>query len=185
MMLRAEDITGVSDIWTEIINVFHEGRALYRISIMTDVPKLRDMEDEFGILPLPKLDENQKEYYTSYQSWNARAYAVPVTVTDPERTGIVLEYMASVSTDTMLKAYYDTTLQRKVARDDESAAMLDIIFNSLTTDTAMMLELGGIRTSIVNMINAASNTNASSIASIKTSVQEQLNTVYENVSKLD
>jgi hypothetical protein len=108
-----------------------------------------------------------------------------VTVTDPERTGIVLEYMASVSTDTMLKAYYDTTLQRKVARDDESAAMLDIIFNSLTTDTAMMLELGGIRTSIVNMINAASNTNASSIASIKTSVQEQLNTVYENVSKLD
>jgi len=49
----------------------------------------------------------------------------------------------------------------------------------------MMLELGGIRTSIVNMINAASNTNASSIASIKTSVQEQLNTIYENVSKLD
>ena len=146
---------------------------------------IRAMAKEFGILPLPKLDENQKEYYTSYQSWNARAYAVPVTVTDPERTGIVLEYMASVSTDTMLKAYYDTTLQRKVARDDESAAMLDIIFNSLTTDTAMMLELGGIRNSIVNMINAASNTNASSIASIKTSVQEQLNTVYENVSKLD
>jgi len=185
MMLRAEDITGVSDIWTEIINVFREGRALYRISIMKDISGLRDMEDEFGILPMPKLDENQKQYYTTYQGWSSRAVAVPVTVTDPERTGIVLEYMASVSTDTMLKAYYDTTLQRKVSRDDESAEMLDIIFDSVTTDVALALELGGIRTSIVNMINAASNTNASSIASIKTSMQEQLNTVYDNVSKLD
>ena len=93
--------------------------------------------------------------------------------------------MASVSTDTVLKGYYDTTLQRKVARDDESSEMLDIIFNSVTTDVALALELGGIRTSLVNMINAESNTNASSIASIKTSIQEQLNTVYESVSGLE
>ena len=143
------------------------------------------MEADFGILPMPKLDENQKEYYTTYQGWSARSLAVPVTAADPERTGIVLEYMASVSTDTMLKAYYDVTLQGKVSRDDESAEMLDIIFDSVTTDVALALELGGIRSSIVNMINAASNTNASSIASIKTSMQEQLNTIYENVSKLD
>ena len=84
MMLRAEDITGAGDIWTEIINVFREGRALYRISIMKDITGLRDMEDEFGILPMPKLDENQKQYYTTYQGWSSRAVAMPVTVTDSD-----------------------------------------------------------------------------------------------------
>lgn len=183
MQLRAEDIGG-SSMWTDIINIFREGRALYRISIMTDIATLRDMEDDFGILPLPKYDENQDEYYTTYQGWNARSYVVPVTVSDRERTSAILEYMASVSPDTMTKAYYDVTLQRKVARDDDSSEMLDIIFNSVTTDIALALDLGSIRTKLISMINSTSNTIASDIASSKESIQAELDKVYDGVSSL-
>ena len=184
MMLRAEDIKGVSDIWSEIINIFREGRALYRISIMKDIAGLRDMEDDFGILPMPKFDESQESYRTTYQGWTAKAAAVPATAEDPERTGIVLEYMAYVSSGTMLKAYYDTTLQRKVSRDEESAKMLDIIFGSVITDAALALDLGGIRAGLVNMINADSNSNASSVEAVRTKMQEQMDKVYGQVSGL-
>ncbi len=185
LMLRAEDLKGVDDIWTGIINIFREGRALYRISIMKDIAGLRDMDNDFGILPMPKCDDTQEQYYTTYQGHSAKSVSVPTTVSDTERTGIVIEYMGYVSSDTMLKAYYDTTLQRKVSRDEESAKMLDIIFKSVITDPALSLELGSIRDKLVSMINADTNTNISSIASIKESIQKKLNEIYETVSEFD
>lgn len=181
MMLRAEDIKNGGNIWDEIINVFREGRALYRISILSDVTSLRDMENDFGILPMPKRNENQQEYLTTYQGWNANAIAVPMTVKDPAQTGAILEYMSYYSTDTILKAYYDITLQRKVSRDNDSAEMLDLIFSSVTTDIALAMEFGGIRPQLVSMINSGDNTIASSIASIKVSIQNELNTLFDSV----
>ena len=70
MMLRAEDIKGVSDIWTEIINIFREGRALYRISIMKDIAGLRDMDailgrDELLIRKLTKITEQIPAAFTA------------------------------------------------------------------------------------------------------------------------
>ena len=69
IQLRAQAMDGlVPDIWTEIIDIFKEGRALYRITTLSDVATMRDMEDDFGILPLPKLDEEQDSYYSTYQA---------------------------------------------------------------------------------------------------------------------
>lgn len=84
----------------------------------------------------------------------------------------------------MTKAYYDVTLQRKVARDNDSSEMLDIIFNSVTTDIALALDLGNIRTKLISMINSASNTISSDIASSKESIQTELDKVYESISSL-
>ena len=182
MCLRAEDIKGVSDIWVEIINIFREGRALYRISVLGDIVGFRDIETDFGIMPMPKLDENQEKYVTTYQGWGARCVAVPKTVTNVDRTSAILEYMASVSTDTLIKAYYDITLQRKVARDDDSAEMLDIIFDSVTTDIVLAFEIGGIRDKLSKMINSTSDTITSDIAKYNNSLQDQLNKLYDNVT---
>ena len=89
--------------------------------------------------------------------------------------------MSYYSTDTILKAYYDITLQRKVSRDNDSAEMLDLIFSSVTTDIALAMEFGGIRPQLVSMINSGDNTIASSIASIKVSIQNELNTLFDSV----
>ena len=170
LQLRAEDLTGSSNIWTDIIDIFRSGRALYRISIMSDVIGLRDMNDDFGILPLPKYDENQEQYYTTYQAWNDSALVIPVTITDTARTSAIIEYMASVSDDTITNAYYNVNLQGKVARDDDSSEMLDIIFNSMTTDIGLAFQLDSVRNTLTTIINSDSDVTASTLASSKESI---------------
>lgn len=174
IQLRAEDITGSSNIWTDIINIFRNGRALYRVSIMLDVIGLRDMNDDFGILPLPKYDENQEQYYTTYQGWHGGALVVPVTITDTARTSAIIEYMASVSNETITKAYYNVNLQGKVARDDDSAEMLDIIFDSMTTDIGLAFWRGTIENTLKTIINSDSDVTVSTLASAKDSIVTEL-----------
>lgn len=181
LQLRAEDITGSSNIWNDIINIFREGRALYRISIMKDIAGLRDMKDDFGIIPLPKYDEDQDSYYTTVQSWNFGAYIIPASAKNLERTGAILEYMGSVSKDTITKAYYDVTLNGKVARDDESSEMLDIIFNSaMTTDIGLTYELGGVLGTLKSIINSSTDNIASTLASAKDSTIAAIREFEEN-----
>lgn len=174
LQLRAEDISGSTDIWTDIINIFREGRALYRISVMRDVVGLRNMEDDFGIIPLPKYDEDQDSYYTTYQAWSAPGYIVPLTVEDTARTSAIIEYMCYVSTDTVAEAYYDTTLQGKVSRDDESIEMLTLIFDSMITDIGLAFGLADMRGLLSGMINSSTDNTASTLESNKESVNAKL-----------
>ena len=90
------------------------------------------MENDFGIIPYPKLDENQERYYSRVSYYNAPI--VPITNNTPEKTGAVLEYFNYVSHDTVIPAYCDVVLYGKVTRDEDSRDMLDIIFNSRVVD---------------------------------------------------
>ena len=38
---------------------------------------MREMDDDFGILPLPLYDENQDRYYNSIASWSGAFYCIP------------------------------------------------------------------------------------------------------------
>ncbi len=182
LQLRAEDITGSSNIWTDIINIFRDGRALYRITVLGDVVGLRDMNDDFGIFPLPKYDEEQDSYYTTVQAWNIGAYIITASATNLDRTGTILEYMGSVSKDTITKAYYDVTLNGKVARDDESSEMLDIIFNSaMTTDVGLAFNIGDVTNTLKTMINSDTDNIASTLASSKDSTIAAIQKFEESV----
>jgi hypothetical protein len=64
--------------------------------------------------------------------------AVPVTFSDLERTGIVLEALCAESRARVRPAYYDKMLKTKIARDDESEEMLDIMFSTRRADPGMV-----------------------------------------------
>lgn len=89
---------------------------------------LRNMDSDFGIIVHPKFDESQNGYHNFAGA--PVAMCVPATVTDSERTGMILETLCYESTDTVIKAYYDVLLKTKISRDDESEKMLDIIFQN-------------------------------------------------------
>ena len=127
-----------------IFKVFREGRGLMFFEMIGTIPTFREMEDDFGLLPLPKFDEAQKEYhsFTSY-GW-ATSYSIPVTNSDLGRTGMILETMAGYSTDTLTPAVIDVSLKSKFARDEESAEMLQIIFDTKTYDLGVDYNWGGL-----------------------------------------
>ncbi|MCL2815770.1 MAG: hypothetical protein FWD23_14330 [Oscillospiraceae bacterium] len=131
--------------------MFMENRVLFYSILMCDVEQFRSMDSDFGIIPIPKLNETQKAYGSSVNHHVGRAVAIPVTVIDKECVGTILEALTAESKYTLVPAYYEITLQRKVSRDDESEAMLDIIFNSHIYDPGLIYNFGNYAMDIIMM----------------------------------
>ena len=117
----------------------------------------RDMENDFGIMPLPLYDESQERYYNSAASWSISLYSIPNNAWQDEdfaRAGWITQALAYESLYSLTPAYYEVTLQNKVARDEQSARMLDLIFASRTYDFGWYFEIGGYNEAIMNLLRA-------------------------------
>ena len=153
------------------INVFTEGRAMFKDTFLGGVTGFSEVEFDFGIIPYPKWDENS-EYMNRSSNMTALTY-IPVTNTELELTGAVLEELAFQSAKELTPTYFDTVLTVKSTRDVESEAMLPIIKNS-----ARFL-YDGYAPSIVGMVTNKSNTFASSYNSSLPSYQDDLEEMRE------
>ena len=98
---------------------------------------LRDMEDDFGMMPYPKLDETQEDYRSLVHDTQSFG-VVPLNCAHPEETGAVIEAMSSETWKTLTPTYYETALKVKYARDEISAQMIDIIHDSISTEFAFV-----------------------------------------------
>ncbi len=127
-------------------NAFNEGRALMWLEAMYGVPALRDMENDFGILPVPKYNEAQEHYGSFIHTSHGSCVAVPTTVKSAEMIGTVLEDITYESSLTVRPAFIETTLKGKYARDNESADMIDLIINNIRTDYGLLLVGYGLGT---------------------------------------
>ena len=90
-----------------------------------------------------------------------------------QKESYVLQAMAEASREYVRPAYYDLVLVSKNLRDDESAAMLDVIFGSFVLDPTDLYSWSGLTSNI----NAAffDGDLASLIASEKSKFQEAIN----------
>ncbi len=113
---------------------FKNGHALFTQGVPHDIYKLRDMEDDVGILPMPKLDASQESYYAA--AWGGATWCLPTTfdLEEADNMGILLEAMAYTTYRDVLPVYKEVALKTKTARDNESEEMLDIIFDSIYFD---------------------------------------------------
>ncbi len=111
-------------------DLFMDGHGLFQYATLAATKGMRDMETDFGIIPVPKYDEAQEKYWQV--SPNAHALYIPATITDPEFTGAVMEELAYQSGKYLIPAYYDVLLKGKTTRDEESLEMLDIIHDGIS-----------------------------------------------------
>lgn len=128
---------------------FMAGRALLCGQVLACVRLFRPMEDDFGIIPMPKYDEAQERYYAYVIPYDIFSSSVPITVKDPSVSGSVLQALAILSAYYITPAYYDITITGKGLRDEESAEMLDIILASTVYDLARMYDWGGLASGII------------------------------------
>ena len=126
------------------VSVFKEDRALFAAMTGTNTALYKDMESEFGIVPLPKYEASQADYYSYCQPWGSAAVCVPITVPNLERTGMIIEAMAASGKYTSTIAVYDVTFKIKYARDEESSQMLDIICDGSVYDFAHIYNWGTV-----------------------------------------
>lgn len=110
---------------------FMEGRVLFLHYVTQNAVALRDVEFDFGILPQPKYNTAQQDYYSMAQS---NVMVIPSNTEEAEMVGVLSEALAIYSNQHVLPALYETTFNYKYLRDEDSIAMFDIIKNSLVYD---------------------------------------------------
>ena len=107
---------------------FDSDLGLFFSTLVGTIPMMRSLDVEFGIIPFPKPDESQERYYT--RNGGGFPLMVPSHDPNPERTSIIMEAIAAHSKNTTFPAYKETSLKTKNTRDNESAEMIDIIFEN-------------------------------------------------------
>ncbi len=134
-----------SDIYETESNVFRANNALFMWIRMRVAENLRDMETDFGIIPVPKFDEEQKTYYSTINKYTAASVCIPNSGGfDLDAAGAVAELMSAEGHYGLREAYYDINLGTKVSRDPESTAMLDLIIENRVYDAGEIYSIGGI-----------------------------------------
>lgn len=118
-------------------DVFVTGRGLFYSEVVMYIVSLgKEMEIDFGVLPIPKYNAQQENYIT-WTNGICSTSSISKAAQNLERLGPTLEALAIISQQRVTPAYYDTVLQRKSVRDEESQGMLDIIFKTRTYDLCM------------------------------------------------
>ncbi len=108
---------------------FTVGNQLFTKGNLNAGSGFRDMQDDYGVLPLPKFDTEQEDYYTTFD--NAASLVVVLsTCNRTDLVGATLELMGAESYKQVTPAYFEICLQGKYSDAPEDAEMYDRIINS-------------------------------------------------------
>lgn len=162
-----------ADNYAELISVFKSGNALFIGEVLAVMEDMRDSDIEFGVVPTPKLDDDQEGYFSAVNSI-AAAMCVPLTAKDLNRTSIVIEAWAAESHYTVIPAYYEIAMKSKYTRDIISADMLDLILGSRSYDLGIYYGWGGLSDRFCSLVYEGSTDFASMYDANKAVAQDAL-----------
>ena len=163
---------------------FAEGRVLFNVTGLNRVTMFRSMEADFGILPMPKYEETAESYINPVNLWCSSSIAVLKSASDLNRTGIIIEALSAESLNELTPAYYDITLKTKLSRDNESAEMLDLIFENRVFDIGAMYNWGNVFQMTIDLATAENYNFQSALArnekAINTKIGKAVDAILEN-----
>ncbi len=127
----------------DVINRFQNGQALFWATSNINTSKIRSMEADFGILPYPKLSEDQERYYSTIAPYNSQFICVPLILDGQEEyVGTITEALAYWGQKEVWPACYEQTLKGAFARDEGTYDMLDIIYGNYGYDVGFYYMVG-------------------------------------------
>lgn len=167
--------------WRDVPDAFAEGKiAMTQLYFGETTESLGEMEDTYGILPLPKFDENQEGYYTN--AWDTfSVYAVPLTVADDDLdvTGIIFEALCAESYKTVFPAYYDQALKSRYSAEPATAEIIDLIMAGRKLE--FTFQFGENLSSLPYMFRQMLASKSTDIASTYKKQQKSLNKVMQRM----
>ncbi len=151
---------GFAEGWNLVRDTFVNNHALFYCSAVDGCQDLRDMNDDFGLVPYPKYTEDQGGYYGN--TIDGYVNIVPVHALNLERTSVILEMLAVESMNYIMPAYVEKALEAKALRDEKSVEMLAIVLGNRTLDLGVTVWYSTIRSAIVDTCFAKGSDNFAS-----------------------
>ncbi len=167
-------------------HAFYDGRVLILTMAMSTLEMLPEKtEIEFGVLPNPKFNEDQENYYALPNLGNGSLFSIPATIMDTAFTGFGLEALTEESVDTSYNAYIETKSKLQDAYDEDCAKCLDIIFNGIVYDIAFVSNVGDLGSLMQNTMGGLkTNTYARLYKSLSKIAGKQFDSIRESYSAL-
>ncbi|MCR5264655.1 MAG: hypothetical protein K6D94_12330 [Clostridiales bacterium] len=168
---------------TEYMTMFRDGRGLFLGTLFFYIESLRDMEHDFGIVPYPKYDDRQSDYYGRVCFFDTAV--IPVTVPDQTMSAAVLEASSCESYNTVIPAYKEIVLKSKYTRDEDSSQMIDLVMEHRVIDFGDTYLVGEIRDGYFEALFRNDKRDLVSAAAKKTkSVDKALGKMIDNYSEI-
>ena len=121
-----------------VLSYFGDNKIAFYSHNIYDALELRDMQAEFGMLPLPKLTETQKEYHSISNRYFSSYAIVPLASPDAEISGTIINAMAYYGNKLLREAVYDRSFRSlKLLRDEESVEMFELIIETQIQDMGL------------------------------------------------
>ena len=130
-----------------INSTFKNGRAVFLAhQLEAAMFHLRDMKDDYVVLPYPKMDASQEQYLSQVNHWCDCFVAVPYAMEESRRefVGFMMEAMAAYSNKELRPLVYETVLKLQRVNDAQSSAMIDVIMDGIVVDYAVVHNIAGL-----------------------------------------
>jgi len=166
---------------TEYSRLFQENHSLFFLDVLGRVKDFRAIDMDFGIIPLPKYDEEQADYISSTYKGGS-VMLVPSSNKAYDEIGTILEYFGAYSYRDLIPAYYEINIQGQQTRDEESVEMLEIMLEKITADLDVIYGWGDVEGKVNKAVSSGEGF-VSAIASSESSVAKDIEILYKNLEK--
>lgn len=153
---------------------FQSGRALMILANTNRVPYYLNYDINFGVLPYPMYDENQKD--VGYRSLQFGGFTcIPSYVSNPQMVGDTLEVLSFFSEDVNV-AFYEKLLGKQASDSPDDTRMLQIVWDGIGTDFAQTFYGALMETEIFHLMPRLTPENATEgVASFVSSREASIN----------
>ncbi len=170
-------------VWEEASKIFAEGRTLFHTETFSGTEHLRNMGQDYGVLPIPKWTEEQEEYYCMTND-DICALSLPTTVSDPNRAALITEALAYESMFVLQPTFYEVYLSEKLLRDEQSRQMMDLVLSSKFYDMDFCFGgITGMSGSMEDMASSKQNKLSSRIASLEKGAQKKIDKILDSLGE--
>ncbi len=168
--------------------VFTSGRAAFYGECLGNIGNayqtscLKDVEGlSFGVLPQPKWDEEQTEYY-HYVNNQASFIAIPTTANYSVSTNFLNLY--GLLFEQTVQATYISNVATAWVSDPDVADMMRLIFDSRVWDAGYWIDSASVHSMLLSDVGTQKNRYAKRVPSGETKLQAALDAVYAKVMSL-
>ena len=144
------DFLGKLGKWSATDNVFNDasytggasaafvdGRSLFMISAFNLGFTLQQTDVDYGIIPMPKLNESQENYITTAAN-SYSMYSISRQSKHPEDAAAALQTLGYYGLQYTTPAVFEVTLQGKFSKDEDTMRLLNTIKSGVQFDLGLL-----------------------------------------------
>ena len=157
-----------------VTDMFRADKCLFLPSGVKGVNAYRDMESNYGVLPIPKFTEDQTSFYSEVSPHHDSILGVPLSAPDTEAISVALEALSAESYYSVYPLFYNVIITGRSVRDEQSKEMLKIVFDTRVYDAGLIYDLEGFAEAVLRHTTSGNSDIASLYASYKDRIEERL-----------